>query len=131
MVDGVSTLAPEEVVCLVFEASARGDVRGLLALMDRDVRATMGHSQDVVMEGVAAVEAFLARQSAEGMRVEVDAHHIEREGDERVRVDGRIRVIDGGKLSDSPAAWRFTVRRGRVVEFAPVDVPAHRLRHVA
>jgi hypothetical protein len=52
--------------------------------------------------------------------VELDAHRIVTEDAEHVRVDGRIRVFDGGSLSDSPAAWRFTVRNGRVVGLEPL-----------
>ena len=131
MVEAVSSLPPVEVVRLIFEARAAGDVRRVLALMDPDVRAAMGPTDDHVVEGVAAVRRYLARESAEGPRVEVDAHRIEPESDERVRVDGRIRVIDGGRITDSPAAWRFTVRGGRVVEIVPLDPAVHRLRRVA
>src|SRR5688500_3691646 len=68
MVDAVSILSPEEVVRLIFEARASGDVRRVLALMDPEVRAAMGPTEDVVMEGVAAVRAYLARETAEGVR---------------------------------------------------------------
>ena len=117
----MSPLAPVEVVRLIFEARATGDVRRVLALMDPDVRATMGPSEDVVTRGVQAVQADHARELAEGTRVEVDAHRVEPIDDEHVDVLGRIRVIEQAGMTDSPAAWRFTVRGGRVVEIAPLE----------
>jgi ketosteroid isomerase-like protein len=107
----VSNSAPADVVSRLFEARATGDVRRVRALLDPDV-------------------AFV-RRSTEGTRVEVDAHRIVAEDDEHVRVYGRIRVIERGSLTDSPAAWRLTVRGGRVVDIAPLRSAAPRLRHVA
>ena len=94
----MSVLSPIEVVRLMLEAQANGNVRRVLKLVDPEVWATIG-------PGGAA-------------RVEVDAHRLEAEGEESVRVDGRIRVIDGGSLTDSPGAWRFTVGGGRVLAIA-------------
>ena len=104
-------LSPAEVVRLMFEARAAGDVRRVRALMDPNVS--------------------FARGSTEGMRVEVDAHRIVAEDDEQVRVHGRIRIIEPSGLSDSPAAWRFTVRGGRIVAITPLSPAAPRLRRVA
>ena len=107
----MSLPTPEQVVRLVFEARAAGDVRRVLALMDPDVRGSFGER--------------------DGRRVEVDAHRIQADDAEHVSVHGRIRVIDGGSLTDSPAAWRFTVRAGRVVEITPLDGVRRPLRRVA
>ena len=124
-------LAPADVVRLIFEARAAGDVRRVVSLMDPNVRAAMGPSERLVTHGADAVQRYLARESAAGIRVEVDAHLIEPEGDETVRVHGRIRVIERGSITDSPAAWRFTVRGGRVVEITPLAAATRRLRDVA
>ena len=55
---------------------------------------------------------------ADGRRTEVLAHRIEAHGDE-VLAYGRLRVVDGGSLTDSPAQWRCTVRDGRVLSVTP------------
>ena len=107
----MSNPAPTDVVSRLFEARAAGDVRRVRALLDPDV-------------------AFV-RRSTEGMRVEVDAHRIVGEDPEHVLVYGRIRVIERGSLTDSPAAWRLTVRAGRVVDIAPLRSAAPQLRSVA
>ena len=107
----MSTLPPAEVVRLMFEARAAGDVRRVRSLMDPDVS--------------------FARGSSEGVRVEVDAHRIVPEDAEHVRVQGRIRIIEQGGLTDSPAAWRFTLHGGRIVGITPLSPAAPRLRHVA
>ena len=104
-------LSPVDVVRLLFEARAAGDVRRVRKLMDPDVS--------------------FARGMGEGTRVEVEAHRIESDGPDQVRVTGRIRVIADGSLTDSPASWRLTVHGGRVVEIAPLRAPAPGLRHVA
>jgi ketosteroid isomerase-like protein len=127
----VTCPTPEEVVRLVFEARTAGNVRRVLALLDPDVRATLGPGDDEPVHGVSAARQYLARESARGRRIEIDAHRLERDGDEGVRVVGRIRVIDGGSLSDSPAAWHFTVRGGRVVAIVPLAAEQPALQHVA
>ena len=111
MVDGVSVLAPVDVVRLMFEARAAGDVRGVMTLMDPEVS--------------------FAREAPEGARIEVEAHRIEDDGPDHVRVQGRIRLITAGALTDSPSDWRLTVEGGRVVDIATVGAATRRLRHVA
>ena len=95
----------------MFEARAAGDVRRVRLLMDSDVS--------------------FARGAADGTRVEVEAHRIESDGPDHVRVHGRMRLIGPGRLTDSPAGWRFTVHDGRVVEITPLPAAAPPLRHVA
>ena len=107
----MSNLAPVDVVRRLFEARATGDIRRVHALLDPGVS--------------------FAQPSREGSRVEVDAHRIIAEDAEHVAVHGRIRVIESGGLTDSPAAWRFTVRGGRVVEIHQLDTLASGLRYVA
>ena len=105
------TPAPADVVTRLFEARAAGDVRRVRALLDPDVTFAGG--------------------SPEGRRVEIDAHRVVPEDAEHVLVHGRIRVIERGGLTDSPAIWRFTVRAGRVVHVAPLQTRRPRLRDVA
>ena len=105
------TPPPTEVVRLVFEARAAGDVRREMSLMAPDVS--------------------FARHASESTRIEVDAHRIEPEDAEHVRVHGRMRVIEKGGITDSPAAWRITVRAGRVVDIATLDAVTTRFRRVA
>ena len=107
----MSNSSPADVVSRMFEARAAGDVRRVRALLDPDVR--------------------FASRSTEGTRIEVDVHRLVPEDDEHVVVHGRIRVFEHGTLTDSPAAWRFTVRGGRVVDIAPLGGAAPRLRDVA
>jgi hypothetical protein len=76
-------------------------------------------------------DVAFAHGATEGTRVEVDAHRIEPEDAEHVRVHGRMRVIEQGSITDSPAAWRITVRAGRVVAVTPLDAVSTRFRRVA
>jgi hypothetical protein len=101
-VGAVPASAPDDVVRRLFEARSAGDVRRVMTLLD------------------PAARPYFAPEPAAGLRVELDAHRFEVEDPEHVRVVGRIRVFDGGSLTDSPAAWRFTVRGGRVVRIAPL-----------
>lgn len=112
----MSHRAPATVVRMLFEARAAGDMRRVRALVDPDV---------------PEVRRLFGFARAEGPRVEVDAHRVEVLCDERVAVHGRIRVIDGGSLSDSPAAWTFTVRHGRVTAITPLAPARPALRRVA
>jgi ketosteroid isomerase-like protein len=107
----VSVRSPIEVVRLLFESKASGDVRRVLQLIEPDVWATIGPRGEA--------------------RIEVDAHRLEEDGDEDVLVHGRIRVIDRGSLTDSPAAWRFTVRGGRVMAIVPLTARGRVVRRAA
>jgi ketosteroid isomerase-like protein len=106
---------PAETVRLVFEASLARDHRRLCALMHPDVRAR-GRS-GATLRGIDGVRAWLASQE-HGPRTEYTAHRFESSGDEVIAY-GRVRVLDGPSLTDSPAAWRFRVRDGVVVSVAP------------
>jgi ketosteroid isomerase-like protein len=117
----MSMLAPDEVVRLLFEARAAGDVRQVLALVDPEVEAAMGPGDGDLIHGVVALGQYFAREAADGPRVEVDAHRLECDGAGGVRVYGRRRVIGHGTLADSPAAWHITVRDGRVTTLLPLN----------
>ena len=84
---------------------------------DIEVEALGGHD---VIRGAAGVLLHLRREAHDGPRTELDAHRFAVDGD-KVLVWGRIRVIDHGSLSDSPAAWRFTVRDGRVTHVSMLN----------
>ena len=122
--------APDDVVRLLFESRAAGDARRVLALLDPDVQVQTFPDGEIV-DGVAAVRRTFGRGPATGPRIEVEAHRIEPEGGDVVRVYGRVRVIEHGTLSDSPGAWRFLVRGGRVVAIAPLEAPSAALLRVA
>jgi ketosteroid isomerase-like protein len=126
----MSVLSPVDVVRRVFECRAAGDIRSLLALLDPDIRV-QATADGAVVEGLPGVRALFGRESAAGPRVEVEAHRIESDGEDGVLVHGRIRVIGKGALSDSPGAWRFTVRGGRVSGIAPLGAEPPALRRVA
>lgn len=113
----MSVLSPTDVVRRIFEARATGDVRRVMALLDPDVVAE------------PAADLF-AQETATGRRLEAEAHRVEEVAAGVVHVHGRLRVITPGSLADSPAAWRFEVRRGRVSHIAPLPAEV-RLRHVA
>ena len=125
----MTVLTTTEVVRRLFDARATGDVRRVMALMDPDVVAQAIAGGGVV-QGSPALRAALADEGDGGRRVELDAHRFEAQPDGSVHVFGRIRVIEGGRLTDSPGAWRFVVRRGRVASIAPLAV-GERLRRVA
>jgi len=102
----------------MFEAHSACDVRRVLSLTDPEIEAvtTTGiryHGHAEVLEYFHATE--------QGARIEVLAHHIEQDGDDVV-AHGRIRVLEAGSVSDSPAAWRFRVRSGVVTSIAPLLV---------
>jgi len=119
----VSVLRPAEVVRLLLEGHAAGDRRRMAALLDPDVEATSVGGRGV-HRGVDDVLAAFA-PSEIGRRAELDADRIVAVGDE-VSVVGRIRVRDRGTLTDSPAAWRFTVREGRVRRIVALEVASRR-----
>jgi ketosteroid isomerase-like protein len=107
---------PEETVRLIFEARNAGDIRRVYSLMHPDIEFVS--IVDGAMHGRDAVRDYLGSQQ-NGHRTEVMAHRIEAQGDEVIAY-GRVRVVDGGALADSPAAWRFVVREGVVVSVAPI-----------
>jgi hypothetical protein len=80
--------SPEDVVRMLFETPRRGDDERLITLLGMD-------------------------GGPPGRRVEVQAHRFVRAGDDVIAF-GRVRVFQDGALSDSPAAWRITLREGRV-----------------
>jgi ketosteroid isomerase-like protein len=104
-------------VRLIFEARNAGDIRRVCSLMHPDVEAVS--AVNGTLRGVDAIRSYLAGQEVNGHRTEVMAHRIEARGDEVVAY-GRVRIVDGGALTDSPAAWRFVVRDGVVVSVAPM-----------
>ena len=120
-------LSPTDVVRSLFELHAAGHDRQLCSLMAEDVTAVSVVDGELI-EGIEAVRAWLvANDDRTGpRRTEVQAHHLVADGDDVV-VHGRVRVFCDGALSDSPAAWRFTVRDGlvrRVVPLSGADAPA-------
>ena len=118
MVEDVPGAHPADVVRLLFEARAAGDDRGLIALLSPGITA-MTIADGVAVRGVEAVRAYLrANDRPAGRRTEVQAHRFVSDGD-AVIAFGRIRVFDDGALSDSPAAWRFTVRDGLIERIEP------------
>jgi len=119
----VTSAQPTEVVRRLFEARRLGDVRSALALMHDDISA-LSVADGREYHGVEEVRAAFLEPGADGRRVEVDAHRLHAHGDDVV-VHGRIRVVERGSLVDSPAAWRFPVREGRVsrIEPAPAERP--------
>jgi ketosteroid isomerase-like protein len=108
---------PEETVRLMFEARNAGDIRRVCALLHPDIEAVS--AVDGTLRGIDAVREYLASQHVNGHRTEVMAYRIEAQGDE-VIAHGRVRIVDGGALADSPAAWRFVVRDGVVMSISPV-----------
>jgi ketosteroid isomerase-like protein len=113
---------PDETVRLLFEARIAADLRRMMALMTPDVVMVPATGAPVLV-GAAAVGAYLARELGSRTRIEVEAHRICADGD-RVHVYGRRRVICGGSLTDSPAAWTLTVRDGRVCGVEPLAAEA-------
>lgn len=128
----MSELAADEIVRRIFEARAAGDVRRTLALLDPEVEVQV-LSGAAPLRGVGAVQRVVAREATSRRRVEVEAQRVVALGEGEVLVHGRVRVFDGGSLADSPAAWRVTVRRGRIVAIEPHEpgVQAPGLRRVA
>ena len=109
---------PAEVVRLLFEARLSGNVRRVCALLDPDIEAVS--SRGVRYDGVEAVRAFL---TGDGRNVETLAQVIEPDSDDRVLVYGRRRRHGRGSMADSPAAWRMTVRAGRVASIVALAPP--------
>ena len=121
-------LRPVEVVRLLLEAHAAGDARRMAALLDPDVEATSVGGRGV-HRGVEDVLAVFAPAGA-GRRTELAADRIVAVGEE-VSVVGRVRVRDRGTLSDSPAAWRFSVHEGRVRRIVALEVATTRREQLA
>ena len=116
----MSTTAPAEVVRLLLEAHAAGDPRQMAALMHPDIEATALSGRGV-RRGVDDVLASFAPPPGVGRRTEIAPDRIVATGDD-VSVVGRVRVRDRGSLTDSPAAWRFTVRDGRVERIVTLEL---------
>lgn len=108
---------PAEIVRLLFEAKAAGNLRSVCSLLDPDVDAVSSRGEHY--HGLDAIRAFL---TGHGRNVEVCAQKIEPEPDGSVLVRGRIRRHGPGTMADSPALWRMTVRQGRVATI--VALPA-------
>ena len=106
---------PTETVRLLFEARVAGDHRRVYRLVHPEYVGTSPSGRTV--RGLDGVRAYLEAEER-GRRTEVMAHRIEACGDEVVAY-GRLRIVDGGSLADSPAAWRFRVRDGAVLAMAP------------
>jgi ketosteroid isomerase-like protein len=121
-------MRPDDVVRLLLEARGAGDVTRVMTLLAPDVELQPAPGSPV-LRGSHAVRTHLHGELATGVRVEIEPHRVEMEGD-RVHVVGRRRVFERGALSDSPAAWTFTVRAGRVVRMEPLAATAG-LRRVA
>ena len=118
----MATVTPAETVRRMFAARERGDLGGVLALMDPDIIATT-FADGAVMHGVADVSAYFDGE-CEGQRLtEDDARDVVADG-EVVAERGRVRVFAGGCLADSPACWRFVVRAGLVLRIEPLPVAA-------
>ena len=124
----MSALRPDEIVRLLLEARGAGDVTRVVRLLAPDAELQPAPDAPVV-RGAHAVRSHLHGELAAGVRVEIEPHRIAVCGD-RVDVVGRRRVFERGSLSDSPAAWTFTVRGGRVVRMEPLAASAE-LRRVA
>lgn len=118
----MSPLRPDDVVRLLLEARGAGDVTRVVTLLAPDVELQPS-SGSPVLRGAHAVRANLHGELAAGVRVEIEPHRVEVDG-EHVHVVGRRRVFERGSLSDSPAAWTFTVRAGRVVRMEPLAATA-------
>ena len=124
----MTALRPDEIVRLLLEARGAGDVTRVVTLLAPDAEL-QASPEARVLRGAHAVRSHLYGELAAGVRVEIEPHRIEVSGD-RVHVVGRRRVFERGSLSDSPAAWTFTVRAGRVVRMEPLAASAE-LRRVA
>lgn len=121
-------LRPDETIRLLFEARTASDLVRMIALLDPDV-TMQAVPTEPVLRGVDAVQRHVEQQLASGVRVEVEPHRVVTDGD-RVHVAGRRRLFERGGLSDSPAAWTFTVRDGRVTRIEPL-IAAAALERVA
>ena len=104
---------PVEMVRLMFEARTAGDLEVACAFLHPQIEATTTAGSTFV--GIEAVRAYLA-QSAH--HTEVHAHRIEPHED-GVIAYGRVRIVDGGSLVDSPAAWCFRLADGKVRSITP------------
>ena len=102
------TLRPEAVVLRLFRARTAGDLTTMLRLMASDVEATGIDGKSY--RGHAELSRYLVRNLP---TVEIHGHEFDARGD-AVIVAGRVRRFDGGKLSDAPACWRFTVVDGAI-----------------
>ena len=101
--------SPAEVVRLLFEACSAADVKRVCALLDPDIDAVS--TTGVHYRGIEAARRYFA---AEGADTQILGQRFEEESDGSVIARGRIRRYGRGSLADSPAAWRVTVRDGRV-----------------
>jgi ketosteroid isomerase-like protein len=106
---------PEDVVRLMFDARQQGEDELLLALMDPDVVASTRDGG--TYRGREAVRDFLSAERSGGTRVEVTLGHLSVSGED-VHVEGRIRRVQHGRLTDQPASWDFSVRDGLVRRIA-------------
>jgi hypothetical protein len=109
---------------MLFDARAKRDLTLLLSLLSPDLQAETFADGEVVA-GRDGARSYLDLRTGQdaGCRTEVQAHRLLIEGDDVIAV-GRIRVFEDGTLSDSPAAWRFTVKNGLVERIAPCPVAA-------
>ena len=67
-----------------------------------------------ILRGTDEIRAYLRRLRDAGVRLEPALHTCEAVGED-VLVQGRLRVVSPGALSDSPLFWIYRLRGGRVV----------------
>ena len=113
---------PAEVVRLLFEARQAGDLRRVCALLDPEIEAVTTAGTEY--RGLDAARAYFTGD--EGHNTEVHAHRIEVDSHGDVIVSGRVRIHGRGSLADSPAAWRMTVRDGRVTKIVALTATVAR-----
>jgi ketosteroid isomerase-like protein len=110
----VTLTCPVEIVRLMFEARAAGDVNGWCLFLHPEVEMTTVTGQHLV--GAEEVRAFLSR---EARRIETHAHRIV-QSEHGATVYGRMRIVDHGSLVDSPAVWHFRLTEGLVRGITPL-----------
>jgi ketosteroid isomerase-like protein len=110
----------ESIIRLAYTAFASRDVEALKRLSDPEIEVTTVTAvlagRDEPYRGYEGLETYIADVAATWTRLELFPETFHRLDEERTLVLGRVRAWRAGASADSPNAWVWTIRDGKVVK---------------
>jgi ketosteroid isomerase-like protein len=111
--------SPIAIVKRAFEAFEQRDVDALTELSDPDIEISsvtgVIAGREAPYTGIAALSDYLADVERIWDQIELDPEEYRDLGEDRVVVFGRVRASRPGGRIDTPNAWLWQLRDGKVV----------------